>query len=193
MHTNWYCSIHPHTCLVVEWWYIIMAVSTPGEDLGAGEALPQAGAVVAQPAAGTFAADGVAVVVMGRVVYQFRARRAFLGPCTRALLEAGVALAVRACRCPRPRSRTPHWWQRGSWACTCPGWGSRWGTPCAGTRSSCSRQSTDRRRRICRRHSWSTRRCRCGRLAGVLKGPVGLGLVESSRGVAVCGRGTGTR
>ena len=94
----------------------------------------QAGAVVAQPAAGTFAADGVAVVVVGRVVYQFRARRAFLGPCTRALLEAGVALAVRACRCPRPRSRTPHWWQRGSWACTCPGWSSRRSTACAGTR-----------------------------------------------------------
>ena len=71
---------------------IIMAVSTPGEDLGAGEALPQAGAVVAQPAAGTVAADGVAVVVVGRVVYQFRARRALLGPRTRALLEAASHL-----------------------------------------------------------------------------------------------------
>jgi hypothetical protein len=79
--------------VVVVVWYIIMAVSTPGEDLGAGEApLPQAGAVVAQPAAGTVAADGVAVVVVGRVVYQFRARRALLGPRTRALLEAASHL-----------------------------------------------------------------------------------------------------
>ena len=170
---------------------IIMAVSTPGEDLGAGEALPQAGAVVAQPAAGTVTADGVAVVVVGRVVYQFRARRALLGPRNGHFLKRR-----RTCRSAvvqGPGMREPHRWQRGCWACTCPGWGSRWGTPCAGTRSSCSRQSTDRRRRICRRHSWSTRRCRCGRLAGVLKGPVGLGQVESSRGVAVCGRGTGTR
>ena len=58
-------------------------------------------------------------------------------------------------------------------------------------RSSCSRQSTDMRKRICRRMVRSTRRCRCGRLACVLQVPVGLGEVEGSRGVAVCSRSTG--